>query len=86
MALRQLDVGTIGAAAVVAGVALAVLGTVLLVVGGLLGSDGTAAEVEAGGVVFVGPIPIVVGTGRGVVWIALAITALMLLYYSFVIR
>lgn len=85
MPLEDVDPGTLGVLAIAAGLALVVLGTALLVLAGLLGSEGGAGDVEAGGVVFVGPIPIVFGTGQGAVWLALAIAALMVLVYAFVL-
>jgi uncharacterized protein (TIGR00304 family) len=63
---------------ILAGFALIVTGIVVSVVKSL--GEGEAS-VEAGGVVFIGPIPVVFGTSRGVVWIALAIVLLMLVSF-----
>jgi len=67
------------------GFLLILAGFVLILVGVLfsvvrnLGEGGFDAE--AGGVVFIGPIPVVFGTSRGVVWIALAVALLMLVSF-----
>jgi len=63
---------------ILAGFALIVIGVIVSVVRSL-GEGGIDAE--AGGVVFIGPIPVVFGTSRGVVWIALAIALLMLVSF-----
>ncbi len=57
-----------------AGVALIVLGMLLLLAGTVLSGDG---DVEAGGVVFIGPIPLVFGSGRRTVWLSIAVAGLM---------
>jgi uncharacterized protein (TIGR00304 family) len=67
------------------GLLLILAGFVLIVVGVLVsvvrsfGEEGFDAE--AGGVVFIGPIPVVFGTSRGIVWIALAVALLMLVSF-----
>ena len=64
---------------ILAGFVLIVVGVLVSVVRSLSGEGGFDAE--AGGVVFIGPIPVVFGTSRGVVWIALAIALLMLVSF-----
>ncbi|MDZ7689133.1 MAG: DUF131 domain-containing protein [Halobacteriales archaeon] len=63
---------------ILAGFVLIVIGVIVSVLRSL-GEGGVDAE--AGGVVFIGPIPVVFGTSRGVVWIALAIALLMLVSF-----
>ncbi|MDY6776483.1 MAG: DUF131 domain-containing protein [Candidatus Nanohaloarchaea archaeon] len=53
-----------------AGVLLVLAGFALIVVGGLVGEGG--AEAEAGGVVFIGPVPLVFGSDREAALMALA--------------
>ena len=64
---------------ILAGFVLIVIGVLVSVVRNL--SDEGGFDAEAGGVVFIGPIPIVFGTSRGIVWIALAIALLMLVSF-----
>ncbi|MDY7082085.1 MAG: DUF131 domain-containing protein, partial [Halobacteria archaeon] len=45
------------------------------------GGENSNTNVEGGGIIFIGPIPIVFGSSKGVVWIALAIAFLMLLFF-----
>jgi len=73
------DTLPIGFLLILAGFALIFAGVVVSVAGSLLGEGD--AEAEAGGVVFVGPIPVVFGTSRGIVWIVLAIALLMLVFF-----
>ncbi|MDY6770308.1 MAG: DUF131 domain-containing protein [Candidatus Nanohaloarchaea archaeon] len=60
-----------------AGMVLLLLGAALVVAGAALGS-GDSVDAEAGGVVFIGPIPIVFGSNRGVAALSLLIGAAML--------
>lgn len=70
------------------GLVLVLVGMLLIVVG-VVGSalkvGRGEGRVEAGGVVFIGPIPIVFGTSRGVTTVmlvlALAVTLLLLVFY-----
>jgi uncharacterized protein (TIGR00304 family) len=64
---------------ILAGFVLIVVGVLVSVVRNL--SDEGGFDAEAGGVVFIGPIPVVFGTSRGVVWIALAVALLMLVSF-----
>ncbi|MDY6770261.1 MAG: DUF131 domain-containing protein [Candidatus Nanohaloarchaea archaeon] len=58
-----------------AGILLILAGFGLVLVGGVLGGDG---DVAAGGVVFLGPIPIVAGTSPRMVGLSLGLGAVML--------
>ena len=64
---------------VLAGFILILVGVLVSVVRSL--SDEGGFDAEAGGVIFIGPIPVVFGTSRGVVWIALAVALLMLVSF-----
>jgi uncharacterized protein (TIGR00304 family) len=64
---------------ILAGFVLIIVGVLVSVVRSLSGEG--SFDAEAGGVVFIGPIPVVFGTSRGVVWIALAIALLMLVSF-----
>ena len=64
---------------IIAGFVLILVGVLFSVVRSL--SDEGGFDAEAGGVVFIGPIPVVFGTSRGVVWIALAVALLMLVSF-----
>ncbi len=77
--MRGTDTVPYGLLLVLAGFALVFVGIVVSVARSLL-SEGDV-EAEAGGVVFVGPIPIVFGTSKGVVWMALAIAIVMLVFF-----
>ena len=62
---------------VAAGLLLVFLG-IMLIIAGILGTAlrsarGGETNVEAGGIVFIGPIPIVFGTSRGVTKLMLAL-------------
>ena len=76
--MRLTDAVPNGTLLILAGFALVFAGVVVSVARSLLGKGDV--EAEAGGVVFIGPIPVVFGTSKGVVWIALAIALLMLVF------
>ncbi|ASI99981.1 TIGR00304 family membrane protein [Thermococcus gorgonarius] len=50
---------------IMTGIALIFMGFLLVFIGTLVSSLGGDAEVEGGGVIMIGPIPIVFGTSRG---------------------
>lgn len=80
MAIADTDISSAGFVLIAAGFVLVFVGTLAVVAGSFLDVEG-GAEAEAGGVIFIGPIPVVFGTSKGVVWIALAIAALMLVFF-----
>ena len=84
MRLSNVDAVPVGVLLILVGFALVFVGFIVVVAGSLLSGDGVDAE--AGGVVFIGPIPVVFGTSKGIVWIALSIAALMLAFYFVVYR
>jgi len=73
------DTLPIGFLLILVGFALVFAGVVVSVARSLLGEGDV--EAEAGGVFFIGPIPIVFGTSKGVVWMALAVALLMLVFF-----
>ena len=82
--MRLTDAVPDGSLLILAGFVLIFAGVVVSVARSLLGEGDV--EAEAGGVVFIGPIPIVFGTSRGVVWMALAIALLMLVFFFVLYR
>lgn len=76
--MRAIDALPDGFILILAGFVLIVVGVLVSVVRSL--GEGSV-DAEAGGVVFIGPIPVVFGTSRGVVWIALAIVLLMVVFF-----
>lgn len=65
---------------VLAGIALILLGFILVFIGTLLSAFSGEADVEGGGVIMIGPIPIVFGTGRGVTLAMILAVLLMVLW------
>lgn len=69
---------------ILGGVALVFLGFMVIIAGILLGAKSTDISVRGGGVVFLGPIPLVFGTDRNsAVVVALMVTVSMVLFYLF---
>ncbi len=68
-----------GEGLVLAGIALIFIGFLLVFIGTLLSATGET-EVEGGGVIMIGPIPIVFGTGRGVTIAMILAVVLMVLW------
>lgn len=69
---------------VLGGIALIVIGVLLVIAGSLLASDD--AEVRGGGVVFIGPIPIVFGSDRSMAGLAFVIGAVMVILTLWYLR
>jgi uncharacterized protein (TIGR00304 family) len=67
------------------GLVLILIGIFAIVIGLLLLAFSKSAKVEGGGVVFIGPFPIIFGTNERIVYIVLAITLLLMLIYLFLI-
>ncbi|AMQ18770.1 TIGR00304 family membrane protein [Thermococcus peptonophilus] len=65
---------------VLAGIALIFLGFILVFIGTLLSAFSGETDVEGGGVIMIGPIPIVFGTGRGVTLAMILAVLLMVLW------
>ena len=68
-----------GEGLILAGIALIFIGFLLVFIGTLLSATGEA-EVEGGGVIMIGPIPIVFGTGRGATMAMILAVVLMVLW------
>ncbi len=67
-----------GETLVLGGIVLIFVGFLLVFLGTLISALGGEGDVEGGGVIMIGPIPIVFGTSRGAVTIA-SILALLLM-------
>lgn len=64
------------------GIALIFIGFMMVFLGVFLGAlSGSQGKVEGGGVVMIGPIPIIFGTSERVVALALVLTILALIIY-----
>lgn len=75
---------TIGAMVIILGVLLLIVGTVLLSPGKGEESTKSSSQVRGGGVVMIGPIPIIFGTDKGSVVVAV-ILAIILMVLSYLI-
>lgn len=62
------------------GIAAVIIGIVLLFTGIILQSKGKA-KVEGGGVIFIGPIPIIGATSEKALYAVIALTAILLLLF-----
>ncbi|MEO2151659.1 MAG: DUF131 domain-containing protein [Thermococcus sp.] len=64
-----------------AGIVLIFIGFLLVFIGTLISALGGEGDVEGGGVIMIGPIPIVFGTSRGAVTVASIIALLLMLLW-----
>jgi len=67
------------------GLALILIGIFAIVVGLLILAFSKSTKIEGGGIVFIGPFPIIFGTSERIVYIVLAIALLVMLIYLFLI-
>jgi uncharacterized protein (TIGR00304 family) len=67
------------------GLVLISIGIFAIVVGLLILAFSKSTKVESGGVVLVGPLPIIFGSSERIVYIVLAITLIIMLLYLFII-
>ena len=67
-----------GEALIGAGVALILIGFLLVFLGTLVSALGDEGNVEGGGVIMIGPIPIVFGTSRGAATLAMILAIIMM--------
>ena len=67
------------------GLALILIGIFAIVVGLLILAFSESAKVEGGGVVFIGPFPIIFGTSERIIYIVLAVSLAIMLLYLFLI-
>jgi uncharacterized protein (TIGR00304 family) len=64
------------------GMGMIVLGFLLVFIGILLGASSGESDVEGGGVIMIGPVPIVFGTGRGATLAMVLAVLLMVLWIA----
>ncbi|ASJ11456.1 TIGR00304 family membrane protein [Thermococcus thioreducens] len=69
-----------GGLLILAGMGMILLGFLLVFIGTAISALGGEGEVEGGGVIMIGPIPIVFGTGRGAGIAAILAIILMALW------
>ena len=68
------------------GLALILIGIFAIVIGILILAFSRSAKVEGGGVIFIGPFPIIFGTSERIIYITLIVALLiMLLYISLIL-
>jgi uncharacterized protein (TIGR00304 family) len=67
------------------GLGLILIGIFAIVIGLLILAFSRSTKIEGGGVVFIGPFPIVFGSSERIVYIVLAITLVIMLLYLFII-
>lgn len=67
------------------GLLFILIGIFAIVVGLLILAFSKSTKVEGGGVVLVGPLPIIFGSSERIVYIVLAITLIIMLLYLFII-
>ncbi|MDI9438196.1 MAG: TIGR00304 family protein [Euryarchaeota archaeon] len=75
---------TLGAVAIILGILLLIVGTVLLSQGKGEGSAKSTSQVRGGGVIMIGPIPIIFGSDKGSV-VLVVILAIILMFLSYLI-
>lgn len=66
---------------IIAGIALIFIGFLLVFLGTLISALGGEGEVEGGGVIMIGPIPIVFGTSRGAVTLVSILAVLLMVLW-----
>lgn len=64
------------------GIAVVFLGFLMILIGTIMGASGGEAEVEGGGIIMIGPIPIVFGTQRGAMIAMILAIILMVLWLA----
>ena len=67
------------------GVALILIGIFAIVIGLLILAFSRSAKVESGGVIFIGPLPIIFGTSERIIYITLIVALLIMFLYLFLI-
>jgi len=67
------------------GLALILIGIFAIVIGILILASSKSAKVESGGVIFIGPFPIIFGTSERIIYITLIVALLIMLLYLFLI-
>lgn len=69
-----------GEALILVGITLIIIGFLLVFVGTLISAFSGESDVEGGGVIMIGPVPIVFGTGRGIIIAMVLAVVLMILW------
>ncbi|ASJ06256.1 TIGR00304 family membrane protein [Thermococcus pacificus] len=67
-----------GKALILTGMALILIGFLLVFIGTLVSALGGESDVEGGGVIMIGPIPIVFGTNRGAAGAAMVLAIILM--------
>ena len=67
------------------GIALILIGIFAIVVGFLILAFSKDAKVESGGIMFIGPVPIIFGTSMKMVYIVMFLALVIMLLYLFLI-
>ena len=67
-----------GRTLITAGIALILTGFLLVFIGTLVAASGGDGDVEGGGVIMIGPIPIVFGTSRGAATLAMILAVILM--------
>jgi uncharacterized protein (TIGR00304 family) len=65
------------------GLSLILIGIFAIVIGILILAFSKSTKVEGGGVVLIGPFPIIFGSSERIIYIVLAITLIIMLIYIF---
>lgn len=61
-----------------AGIALILIGFLLVFLGTVVAASGEGGSVEGGGVIMIGPIPIVFGTSKGAATLAMVLAIILM--------
>jgi uncharacterized protein (TIGR00304 family) len=67
-----------GSTLILSGMALMLIGFILVFIGILVSATQGEAEVEGGGVIMIGPIPIVFGTSRNAATLAMVLAVVLM--------
>ncbi len=67
-----------GKGLILAGMGLILIGFLLVFIGTIISALGGEGDVEGGGVIMIGPIPIVFGTSRGAAGMAMILAILLM--------
>ena len=70
-----------GRTLITTGIALILIGFLLVFVGTLVAAAGGDGDVEGGGVIMIGPIPIVFGTSKGAATFAMVLAVILMILW-----
>lgn len=68
---------------VIAGVIIIFLGIILIFLGTILQSDSKDTEVKTGGIILIGPIPIIFGNDKGLIITGVIFAIIIMVIYYF---